>query len=327
MTSKEKNEMRCEFTQCQAMVEERLNERFSALSSTKKQSIEITTQTEPDLPDSESELFPVDKMSHDMLLEAMGYSLFAGGKRIRAVICMKFCMAVGGAPEAALDAACAIEMLHTYTLIHDDMPCMDNDDVRRGKPSNHIEYGEDIAMLAGDALQAAAFETLLQSDLPPSAIVEMARVLAAAAGPNGICGGQYLDLLSIGRQLTMDELLKINSMKTAALIVASARIGVIAGNGSQEQMVAAIQYALALGLAFQIRDDVLDYTATIEELGKPIGSDKENKKTTFASLLDVYACEVIISEMTRKAIKALDEKFDDKGFFKWLANLLAERKS
>ena len=293
-------EMHRELDICRAAVEKRLSDYFAVQHS---------------------------EISYAMLIESMRYSLLAGGKRIRAVICMKFCEAAGGDPEDALDAACAIEMLHTYSLIHDDLPCMDNDAIRRGKPSNHIKYGEFTATLAGDALQASAFETLLHSGLPSDSIVRMAQILSNAAGPRGICGGQYLDLSGEEKQLTAEELFEIHRMKTAALIIASARLGVIAGGGSAEQIESAEDYACAIGLAFQIRDDVLDCTATEEELGKPIGSDKENKKTSIATLLGVDGCKGIIIELTQRAIAALDGKFNDAAFLIWLARMLAERKS
>jgi len=244
MMSNEKNEMIRELEWCREVVDDRLQELFAEAGS-----------------------------SYATLVESMRYSLLAGGKRIRAVICMKFCEAAGGRPEDALDAACAIEMLHTYSLIHDDLPSMDGDDLRRGKPSNHVEYGEFTATLAGDALQAAAFETLANTDLPAGSVVEMVRILAQAAGPHGICGGQYLDLSGEGWHLTIDELLELYAMKTAALISAAARMGVIAGLGTREQVEAAHSYSQAIGLAFQVRDDVLDCIATTEDLGKPIGSD------------------------------------------------------
>jgi len=260
------------------------------------------------------------------LVGAMRYSLLAGGKRIRPILCVKFCEAAGGDPEAALDAACAIEILHTYSLIHDDLPCMDDDDTRRGMPSNHIKYGEFTATLAGDALQAMAFGTLLRSGLPPGAVVLMARILAEAAGPRGICGGQYLDLSGVGKRLPAEELLKIHEMKTAALITASALIGVVAAGGTQEQLEAAEKYARAIGLAFQVRDDLLDCTATAQELGKPVGSDSVNDKTTLAVLLGIDECEALIRSETGKAIAALDGVFKDVEFLTWLARTLAERK-
>ena len=298
MMSNEKNEMIRELEWCREVVDDRLQELFAEAGS-----------------------------SYATLVESMRYSLLAGGKRIRAVICMKFCEAAGGRPEDALDAACAIEMLHTYSLIHDDLPSMDGDDLRRGKPSNHVEYGEFTATLAGDALQAAAFETLANTDLPAGSVVEMVRILAQAAGPHGICGGQYLDLSGEGWHLTIDELLELYAMKTAALISAAARMGVIAGLGTREQVEAAHSYSQAIGLAFQVRDDVLDCIATTEDLGKPTGSDIENDKSTFASLLGVEACEKMIGKETEKAISALEGMFEDTEFLTWLARILADRKN
>jgi len=256
----------------------------------------------------------------------MRYSLLAGGKRIRAVICIKFCEAVGGAPEMAMEAACAIEMLHAYSLIHDDLPCMDDDDMRRGKPSNHIKFGEFTATLAGDALQAAAFETLLGSALPPGKVIKMARILAEAAGPRGICGGQYLDLSGDSGLRSLGDIANMYELKTGALISASARIGVVAGGGTAEQVDAAGKYARKLAYAFQIRDDVLDCTASDEVLGKPVGSDRDNNKMTFASALPLKICGDLIESLTSEAIGALGGKFGESGFLEWLASCLAERK-
>ena len=259
------------------------------------------------------------------LLESMRYSMLAGGKRIRPVICIMFCEAAGGSRETALEAACAIEMLHTYSLIHDDLPCMDNSDIRRGKPSNHKQFGEFTATLAGDALQAAAFETLLSSDLPAGTIVEMARILAQAAGPQGICGGQHLDVHGVWKLLSQEELVQIHNMKTAALVAAAAKIGVVAAGGSQEQVKAAEDYAMSVGLAFQVRDDVLDITEHTEKLGKPMGSDLENNKMTFAMIAGVAKCEEVIRDETLKAVAALEGKFANIEFLTWFAHFLAGR--
>ncbi|MCL2425460.1 MAG: polyprenyl synthetase family protein [Oscillospiraceae bacterium] len=274
-----------------------------------------------------NELLTETNSRYATLIESMRYSLLSGGKRARAVLCMKFCEATGGELEDALDAACAIEMLHAYTLIHDDLPSMDGDDTRRGKPSNHIAYGEFTAILAGDALQAAAFESLSKSDLPTDSIVKMVQVLAQIAGPHGVCGGQYLDLSGEGTQHTIDELKELYSLKTSALISAATRLGVIAGGGTQEQVDASDAYAQAIGLAFQVRDDILDCTATAEELGKPIGSDVDNEKSTFASLLGVEASEQIVNRETETAINAIKDKFENIEFLIWIANALAERKN
>ena len=239
-----------------------------------------------------------------VLLEAMRYSLIGGGKRLRAVVCLKFCEAVSGDMEKAINAACAIEMLHTYSLIHDDLPCMDDDDMRRGKPANHIKFGECTAVLAGDALQSAAFELIAESDLPPERIVEMTKIFAQSAGVNGICGGQYLDMF--GPAMTMDALTKIHELKTAALFSASARLGAIAGGATKEQASAAQKYAEALGLAFQVRDDVLDNTA-------------------FAVLLGADECANLICAETEKAVSAVSGKFENADFLIWLARMMAQR--
>ena len=278
-----------------------------------------------ELIDHRLEAFFNEECPYSTLLESMRYSLLAGGKRIRAVMCMKFCEASDGDASTALDAACAIEMLHAYSLIHDDLPCMDDDDMRRGKPSNHIRFGESTAMLAGDALQAAVFETIMNCDLPAGAVVEIGRIIARTAGPHGICGGQFLDLGGTGKQLTPTQLMEINILKTASLISASARIGVAAGSGTPEQAKAADEYALAIGLAFQIRDDVLDHTSTQEILGKPIGSDAKSSKATFATVLGVGECEKMIREETEKAVAALGGKFSDSVFLTWFAHMLAGR--
>jgi geranylgeranyl diphosphate synthase type II len=260
------------------------------------------------------------------LAEAMRYSLLAGGKRIRPVIVLQFCKAAGGDMKRALPAACAVEMLHTYSLIHDDLPCMDNDDLRRGKPTNHIVYGETLATLAGDALQAEAFGTLLKSELPADSVVQMGQILAQAAGISGICHGQALDMANEGKNLTLDELTTIHRYKTAALLIASARLGVTAAGGSAGQLRAAEDYAAHLGLAFQVQDDILDDTGTTEDLGKPAGSDRERRKTTFVSLMSLHDARHIVSDQTHYAIAALHNNFANTEFFEALAINLEERK-
>lgn len=260
------------------------------------------------------------------LLEAMRYSLLAGGKRIRPVLVLQFCAACGGDMASALPAACAIEMLHTYSLIHDDLPCMDNDELRRGKPTCHVVYGETNAVLAGDALQAAAFRTVLQCPVSAERLVSMAAALAEAAGEQGMCGGQYLDTSHEGEAEDEEALSYLHSLKTGALLEAACRMGAYCGGASETQLRAASLYAKKLGMAFQIRDDVLDVTATTEELGKPIGSDAENGKTTFVTLLGVEGCDRLIRRYTAEAKEAVVEAFADSGFLCWLADELAERK-
>ncbi|MBS6367510.1 MAG: polyprenyl synthetase family protein [Clostridiales bacterium] len=254
------------------------------------------------------------------LFEAMRYSLLAGGKRIRPVLAMAFCRLACGSAEPAMPFAAAVEMVHTYSLIHDDLPCMDNDDFRRGKPTNHRVFGEGQAVLAGDALLSAAFETLTLAALPAERIVKAVQILSAAAGERGMVGGQVLDLGVHSAQM----LPQIHALKTGALIRAACQLGVAAGGGSPELERAAAGYAEAVGLAFQIRDDMLDVCGDAAVLGKPIGSDAENEKGTFASLYGLAACAQMVLEQTARAKQALGE-FADADYLCWLAELLAGR--
>jgi geranylgeranyl diphosphate synthase type II len=260
----------------------------------------------------------------DGLLDAMDYSLMAGGKRIRPVLVLEFCRAAGGDPASALPVACAVEMLHTYSLIHDDLPCMDNDELRRGRPTNHVVYGECTATLAGDALQAEAFGTILRAPLPAETRASCAEMLADAAGVDGICGGQYLDMLGEGKSLTEDELTEIHSRKTGSMIVAACRMGAAVGGADMEQLDAAARYGAALGLAFQIRDDMLDEIATEAELGKPIGSDRAEGKTTFMTLYGRARCQDMVERLT-EAAKTAACTFPDPEFLAALADKMACR--
>ena len=258
--------------------------------------------------------------------EAMRYSLLSGGKRIRAALVLEFCRICGGNTESAMDVACAVEMLHTYSLIHDDLPCMDNDSLRRGKPTNHIVYGESVATLAGDALQAEAFRRILSSALSDSARLRCAGLLADAVGLQGMCGGQYLDMLGEGKKLTVSQLDAINSRKTGALLAASCGMGVAAAEGSRELENAALRYGELLGLAFQIRDDMLDVLSTETELGKPIGSDAAENKNTYMALLGPEACEAEITRLSSEAVGILRASFSDTAFLEDLTKRLATRK-
>jgi len=261
------------------------------------------------------------------LAESMRYSLLAGGKRIRPILVLEFCRICGGSVEEALPVACAIEMLHTYSLIHDDLPCMDNDSLRRGRPTNHIVYGECTATLAGDALQAEAFGTILRSDLGYERKAKCAEYLADAVGLDGMCGGQYLDMLGEGKKLDEQELMDINSRKTGALLTAACRMGVAAAGGTELQLDAASFYGAALGAAFQIRDDMLDVLSTEQELGKPIGSDAEEKKNTYMALYGEEKCAAMIEILTKRAKESLHEVFEDTSFLDELADSLAVRKA
>ncbi len=261
------------------------------------------------------------------LAEAMRYSLLAGGKRIRPMLVLEFCRIAGGDIEAALPVACAIEMLHTYSLIHDDLPCMDNDDLRRGRPTNHVVYGECTATLAGDALQAEAFGTILRSYLAADRRAACAEDLASAVGLDGMCGGQYLDMIGEGKRLSETELDAINTRKTGALLIAACRMGVHAAGGTELQLEAAARYGAAIGVAFQLRDDVLDVTSTEAELGKPIGSDAQEGKNTYVSLVGMAECEQRILRLTEAAKHALAEGFTDTAFLDKLADSMAVRKN
>ena len=267
-----------------------------------------------------------EAMPWDGLAEAMRYSLLAGGKRIRPILVLEFCRIAGGDPEKAMPVACAIEMLHTYSLIHDDLPCMDNDDLRRGKPTNHKVFGECTAVLAGDALQAEAFGTILRSPLPAARRARCAELLAGAAGLDGMCCGQYLDMVGEGKILTEEELNEINCRKTGALLVAACQMGVAAAGGSKKQMDAAGRFGACIGSAFQIRDDMLDELSSEEELGKPIGSDRAEGKNTYMAIYGKEKCEDMIQKLTDAARQTLAETFSDVSFLDRLAVSLAVRK-
>ena len=261
---------------------------------------------------------------HGEIRNAMAYSLLSGGKRIRPVLTLAVCRLFGGDERKALPLACGLEMVHTYSLIHDDLPCMDDDDLRRGKPTNHKVYGEAMAVLAGDALLTAAFETLASADLPAGDAVRAVSCLSKAAGPAGMVGGQVLDLLGEGKRLSYGEIETIQRLKTGCMIEAAARLGAIAAGSSEAQEKAAAAYARNLGLAFQIRDDLLDLLGDEATFGKPIGSDAANEKSTFVSLLGVEACQRKVEELTRAAVDCL-LPYEGREFLCALAQTLAVR--
>lgn len=266
-----------------------------------------------------------DTLPQSGLAKSMRYSLLAGGKRIRPMLVLEFCRIAGGDPEMAMPIACAIEMLHTYSLIHDDLPCMDNDELRRGKPTNHVVFGECTATLAGDTLQAEAFGTILRSDLSAERRAACAEILAGAVGLDGMCGGQYLDTIWEGRDLTEKELTEINSRKTGALLVAACQMGVAAAGGTEKMLDCAGHFGAAIGMAFQIRDDMLDEMSTVEMLGKPIGSDRQQDKHTYMLLMGRDGCEKTVNELTEFAKKILCEAFEDTAFLCKLADALSVR--
>lgn len=258
------------------------------------------------------------------LFEAMKYSLFAGGKRIRPILAFEFCRLCSGNWKSAAPFAAAIEMIHTYSLIHDDLPCMDNDDYRRGKLTNHKVYGETLAILAGDALLTDAFAMAASAKLPNPEDMGLAiGVLANNAGSLGMVGGQVLDILSEQRECTEQEVLDIQSRKTGALINAACVLGAIAGGASQCQIQAAAGFASCLGLAFQIRDDMLDVIGNAGELGKATGVDEQ--KNTFVRLYGLEKCEALVQKYTNCAIRQLDA-FDDTAALIALAEELTTRR-
>lgn len=256
------------------------------------------------------------------LFESMRYSLLAGGKRIRGALCLAFCELCGGTAAQAVEFAAALEMVHCYSLIHDDLPCMDNDDFRRGKPTNHRVYGEAKAVLAGDALLTAAFSQLAKSDLSAERIVKAVRTLAYCSGELGMVGGQILDMDAEQRPCTVQDVYEIQSRKTGALICAACVLGVIAAGGTQQQEQAANDYAKSLGLAFQIKDDILDVIGDAEKLGKAIGVDE--KKNTFVKIFGIDRCEEMVREETARAIDSL-KPFSDPQFLISLAKEMEQR--
>lgn len=258
------------------------------------------------------------------LFEAMEYSLLAGGKRLRPIFALDFCRMCGGDWKNAAPFAAAIEMIHTYSLIHDDLPCMDDDDLRRGRPTNHKVYGEGLAVLAGDALLTDAFMMASRAKLPrPEDMATAIALIGEGAGSLGMVGGQVLDIMSEQRELTEDEVLAIQSRKTGRLISIACCLGVLAGGGSEAQFEAAAQFAAGLGLAFQIRDDILDVIGTQEEMGKEVGHDAE--KNTFVKLYGLQKCEELVNTYTQYALDAL-EAFENNDYMTALAKSLTDRR-
>lgn len=255
-------------------------------------------------------LIPQGDPLYSTLMESMRYSLLDGGKRIRPLLLLEFCAMCGGDPAAAMPYGCALEMIHTYSLIHDDLPCMDDDDMRRGRPSNHKAFGEDTALLAGDALQTLAFESMLSEEavsrVGSDRAVRTAFLLAKAAGCTGMVGGQVIDLASEGKKVPVETLQKMDACKTGALIRAACEMGCVLGGATKEQLEAARAFAEDIGLAFQVVDDILDVTSTTEELGKKVGSDSANLKSTYVTELGLTEAEALAQRLTDRAIGALD---------------------
>lgn len=256
------------------------------------------------------------------LLESMRYSLLAGGKRLRPVLTMEFCRVAGGDWHKAIPFGCALEMIHTYSLIHDDLPCMDNDDYRRGRLTNHKVYGEAMAVLAGDALLTAAFETAAAADAAPAVIAKNVGILAGCAGARGMVGGQVLDIEGENRELDAEYIHQLQRMKTGALLRAACLMGVTTAGGTEQMLQAAATYADGVGLAFQIRDDMLDVIGDAQKLGKATGMDGE--KSTFVRLYGMDACETMVQQETERAMDALTV-FQKPEFLRELAQWLVHR--
>lgn len=261
--------------------------------------------------------------------KAMRYSVAAGGKRIRPILTLASCEMLGADSNRAIGFACALELIHTYSLIYDDLPCMDNDVLRRGKPTNHVVFGEDIALMAGMGLYARAFEVVLSEEnavkLSDAQRVAGMRVLADASGLNGIVLGQVLDIDNVaGKNIGIEDLNRIHNLKTSAMLEAAVKLGCIAAQATDTQTSALVQYAKAIGLAFQIRDDILDVIGTSENMGKSIGKDKESKKITFVDLLGLSAAQEKVAELTVQAKQALSS-FENNTFLSQMADFLCGR--
>lgn len=272
---------------------------------------------------------PSKDCAQSKLIDAMEYSLLGGGKRIRALLTTQFCMLCGGSLEMALPFACALEMIHAYSLIHDDLPCMDDDDMRRGKPSCHVAFGESVAVLAGDALQALAFETMMvhydKERIPANLALQASLELAKAAGATGMCGGQAIDLDSENKEINIDELDDLHRKKTGALFTAAGKIGAIIAGADTYKVNAVEEYCSKVGLAFQIIDDILDFVGNEQQLGKSVGKDKEQNKSTYVTLLGIEKSYETARQLTTEAIGVLGIFGDNADFLINLAKNLVER--
>lgn len=254
------------------------------------------------------------------LIDAMKYSLFAGGKRLRPALTLGACEMICGDDAPAMPAACALEMIHTYSLIHDDLPCMDNDDLRRGKPTSHKQYNEATAILAGDGLLTMAFYELARTGR-----ADAVAALAEASGVGGMAGGQYYDMLSQGGTCDLDRLQQIHACKTGALITVSLRLGALFGDASPEQLDAVTHYGRHLGMLFQITDDILDVTGDAEALGKSVGKDEQSEKATYPAVLGLEQSRVLAHDAASAACAELSQFEDKADIFRALAHYVLER--
>ena len=264
-----------------------------------------------------------------VVLDAMKYSVSNGGKRIRPVLAVEFAKLCDGDIDTAISFGCAVEMIHTYSLIHDDLPCMDNDDMRRGKPSCHIAFGEDNALLAGDALLTEAFGLLASSkNISEKNIVKAVSFLSSYAGINGMIGGQVLDLQFENTKPTIEEILEMYSLKTCGLLKAACVLGCLSSDNYDENKInAAIDYAENLGIAFQIQDDILDIEGDAASLGKPVGSDEKNDKSTAVKYFGLEKSKELVKEYTENAVSSLNAFNNDTDTLKQIAYMLVDRKN
>lgn len=273
-----------------------------------------------------AQLFEHEICEYSVMTDACRYSLLLGGKRLRPFLLNEFYRLCGGKDDGSFKFEAAIECIHTYSLIHDDLPCMDDDDIRRGKPSCHKQFDEATALLAGDALLTKAFGLAASCDIPDGKLVLRAvAALSELSGIDGMIGGQVVDLKYENMSADEDILRLICSLKTGALIKAACTVGCILAGAGEDEISAAASYAEHLGLAFQIVDDILDETSTVEKLGKPVHSDAGNQKSTFVSLYGVEKCRTIVSELTHKAKTSLDIFGDRADTLKELADYLCTR--
>ncbi len=272
-----------------------------------------------------TDLLPECKDGQDEVVQAMRYSLSNGGKRIRPVLCLEFAKLCGADRYSALDFACAVEYMHTYSLIHDDLPCMDDDDMRRGKPSCHKQFSEATALLAGDALLTHAFQIISDSELDDSKKAAACSLLAQNGGALGMIGGQVLDLKYESEAPDIRQILSVHRLKTGALISAACLLGCIAAGAGEDRIAAASAFAYHLGTAFQIKDDILDITGSSEILGKPIGSDAENQKTTYVTIKGIKESQKDVERLTQAAVSSLAAFEGNTDFIITLARYLVNR--
>lgn len=262
------------------------------------------------------------------LTKSMEYSLMAGGKRLRPILLMAAADACGKDGRAFITSACALEMIHTYSLIHDDLPAMDDDNLRRGKPTNHVKFGAGMATLAGDGLLTMAFEVLTrEKNVRPETILSVIREVSVAAGTSGMVGGQAIDLESEGRRIDLTCLRRMHMGKTGALFRAALRTGAILAGASEKELAALTQYAEAFGLAFQITDDILDVTGSEAEIGKPVGSDRRNEKSTYVTLTSLARAQELADEAVESALSAVEIFGEKASFLQDLVRFLSHRRS